>query len=133
MLDKQELILVVDDMRMMRNVVKKILGQLGYENIVEAENGKEAWTKYNELKDDDKTIGAIFMDIVMPMMNGKEVLMEIRKVDAKTPVVMLSSVADNKMIEDCKRMGITDYILKPINTDTGPKIIGDILAKVEPA
>lgn len=130
MLDSQALVMVVDDMRMMRTVVKKILGKLGYENVIEAENGKEAWTRYKELTEKGESIGIIFMDIVMPMMTGKEVLMEIRKVDASTPVVMLSSVADNKMIDDCKRMGITDYILKPINTDTGPQTISDILEKV---
>ena len=130
MLDKSEIILVVDDMRMVRNVIKKILYTLGYENIIEAENGCECLKRYNECASEDKKIGAIFLDIVMPMMTGKEVLKEIRIVDSDTPIIMLSSVADEQMIEECKTMGILDYIIKPINAENGPEIIQAVIDKI---
>ena len=130
MLNKSEIILIVDDMRMVRNVIKKILYTLGYENVIEAENGSECLKRYNECASEGKKIGAIFLDIVMPMITGKEVLQEIRLVDQETPVIMLTSVADEQMIDECKAMGILDYIVKPINSENGPDIIQGVIDKI---
>jgi len=124
MLNKDAMILIVDDMKMVRTAIKKYLTTLGYTNIIEAENGAEAVSKS---KDNDVDI--VFMDIVMPIMTGVEALKKIREEKTNLPVVMLTSIADQKMIDDCQSYGVLDYILKPINADSGPEILKRTLQK----
>ena len=118
MLDRNALILIVDDMKLVRTAIKRYLNTLGYNNLIEAENGAEAVKKFQ-----DNKVAFIFMDVVMPIMTGAEALKKIREVDSEIPITMLSSVADQKTIDDCKMHGILDYILKPLNAETGPDTI----------
>jgi len=124
MLDHNALILIVDDMKLVRNAIKRYLNSLGYDNIIEAENGAEAVKKFQ-----DNQIAFIFMDLVMPIMTGLEALKKIREVDNEIPITMLSSVADQKSIDDCKMYGVLDYILKPLNAASGPDTIKKALEK----
>ena len=124
MLDHDALILIVDDMKLMRTAIKRYLNSLGYNNIIEAENGAEAVKKFT-----DNQVALIFMDVVMPIMTGAEALKKIREMDSEVPVTMLSSVADQKTIDDCKIHGILDYILKPLNAASGPDTIKKVLEK----
>jgi two-component system chemotaxis response regulator CheY len=124
MLDHNALILIVDDMRLVRNAIKRYLNSLGYDNVIEAENGAEAVKKFQ-----DNQIAFIFMDMVMPIMTGLEALQKIREVDNEVPITMLSSVADQKSIDDCKMYGVLDYILKPLSATSGPDTIKKALEK----
>ena len=124
MLDRNALILIVDDMKLVRNAIKRYLNSLGYENVIEAENGAEAVKKFK-----DNRIAFIFMDMVMPIMTGLEALKKIREEDSDIPITMLSSVADEKSIEDCKMYGVIDYILKPLSAASGPETIKKVLEK----
>jgi len=125
MLPKEAKIMVVDDMKMIRSAIKKYLGELGYQNTVEASNGKEAVDIFSSEKPE-----MVFMDIVMPEMTGNQALVEMRKNDKVTPIVMLTSVADESMVQECSDAGILGYILKPLNTDNGPGMLSDMLDKV---
>lgn len=125
MLPKEAKIMVVDDMKMIRTAIKKYLGELGYENTVEAGSGREAVAKFSAEKP-----AIVFMDIVMPDMTGNEALSEIRKSDQVTPIVMLTSVAEENMVKECSDAGILGYILKPLNTDNGPGMLSAMLGKV---
>jgi two-component system chemotaxis response regulator CheY len=107
-----------------RNALKHYLKSLGYEKLIEAENGAEAVKKFQ-----DNKVDFIFMDVVMPIMTGAEALKKIREIDRDVPIAMLSSVADQKTIDDCKIHGILDYILKPLNAASGPDIIKKVLEK----
>jgi len=124
MLDHNALILIVDDMKMMRTAIKRYLSSLGYDNVIEAENGAEAVKKFQ-----DNQIAFIFMDMVMPIMTGLEALKKIREVDSEIPITMLSSVADQNSIDDCKMYGVLDYILKPLSATSGPDTIKKALEK----
>ena len=124
MLDHNALILIVDDMKMMRTAIKRYLSSLGYDNVIEAENGAEAVKKFQ-----DNQIAFIFMDMVMPIMSGLEALKKIREVDSEIPITMLSSVADQNSIDDCKMYGVLDYILKPLSATSGPDTIKKALEK----
>lgn len=124
MLDKGAKILIVDDMKLIRTAIRKYLADVGYTNVVEAENGEEAVAKHAEEKP-----AFIFLDVVMPKMTGDQALKEIRKTDKTTPIVMLTSVAEENMIEACRQEGILDYAIKPINRDIGPKLVLGLLAK----
>lgn len=108
-------VLVVDDSNFIRIAIKKCLKKIGYENIIEAGNGREGVEMYKKERPD-----IIFMDYVMPELSGYEALQKIRSVDKTTPVVMFTSVADQKIIDECSALGISGYVVKPLTAETGP-------------
>ncbi|NIP72365.1 MAG: response regulator [Gammaproteobacteria bacterium] len=122
MLDRDAAILIVDDMKMIRTAIKRYLKELGYHNLIEAENGAEAVKKFK-----DNKIGFIFIDVVMPIMTGPEALHQIREMDTDVPIAVLSSVADQQVIGDCELYGVLDYILKPLNAESGPETLQKVL------
>ena len=123
MVSQDSKIMIVDDMKMVRSSIKAYLKQLGYENIVEAVDGQDAIEKHAM-----EEPAFIFMDIVMPNLNGNEALKHIREADKKTPIVMLTSVSDEKLIKECEALGIKGYILKPLTREYGPGTLSQMLA-----
>ena len=99
-------ILIADDSLFMRNVLKDIFSKEGHE-LIEAENGKEALEKYNIAKPD-----LVLLDIIMPEVDGIEVL---KKIGATAKVVVISAVGQEKMVEEAKKLGALDYIVKPFD------------------
>lgn len=125
MLPKNARILLVDDMKMIRTAIRKYLVSLGYENIDEAVDGEDALKHYAAERP-----AMIFMDVVMPNISGDEALKIIREGDKKTPVVMITSVAEKGVMEGCEQQGILGYILKPLTLQTGPQALLEMLGKV---
>jgi CheY-like chemotaxis protein/CheY-specific phosphatase CheX len=117
-----EKILVVDDSKFIRLSMKRFLNSLGYENIVEAANGLEAVEMHAKEKP-----AIIFMDVVMPEMTGDEALEKIRATDSDTPIVILSSVTDNTVIDRCNQVGVSGYIVKPLTAEDGPDRLKEFL------
>lgn len=103
-------VLVVDDARLMRAMLKDILVKEEYEVIGEADNGREAVEKYRELRPD-----LVTMDIVMPEMDGITAVKEILKIDRKAKVIVVSAVDQQILIIRAIKAGAKDYILKPLN------------------
>ncbi|MDY6905156.1 MAG: response regulator [Thermodesulfobacteriota bacterium] len=117
-------ILIVDDSALMRAAMKKYLAKIGYENTLEAANGDEAVEMHRKESPD-----FIFLDHVMPQTTGYEALQQIRQTDRTVPVVMCTSVSDQKIINDCRELGISGYITKPLTAEDGPvklkKLLGN--------
>jgi two-component system chemotaxis response regulator CheY len=105
-------ILIVDDSRMIRLSVRKLLASYGFDRIIEADDGDVALAKHREERPD-----LIIMDVVMPRMRGDVALGQIRQVDPNVPVVMLSSLTDDSSIEACRKVGITAWLPKPLTPD----------------
>jgi CheY-like chemotaxis protein/CheY-specific phosphatase CheX len=121
-LPKEAKVLLVDDSSMIRKAIKRYLNKLGYDNIIEADDGTVALEKVkNEAPD------FMFMDVVMDKMNGDAALVAIREMGSNIPVVMLSSVTDKKLVEQCEAQGVSGFIFKPIQADKGAEIIADYL------
>jgi len=116
-------ILVVDDSSFLRNSLKKMLEEHGYEVVGMAENGLAALTKYKELKPD-----LVTLDIIMPQMNGVEVLKLLRAVDPNACVVMVSSMSSKGSVTDCIQAGAKNYILKPFEAQKVIAIIQKALS-----
>ncbi len=127
MLSKDAKILVVDDTLIMREMLRRVLASMGYNSVLQAEHGKAA---INILEKNAYKIDLVFLDIVMPFMDGKATLKKIREKSKTLPVVMLTSVADSDAIAECVKEGILSYTLKPINAATGPEILGQIFGKL---
>jgi len=115
-------VLVVDDSAMIRKALKRFLEKLGYNNVIEADDGASAIEAVNNDAPD-----FVFMDVVMENINGDIALKEIRNSGAEVPVVMLSSVTDQSLISRCQDYGISGFIFKPIRADSGADIIKDYL------
>ncbi len=106
-----QIILVVDDVAFMRRLLVGILTKLGYATI-EASSGEEA---VRAIKKQAPTL--IFMDIVMPEVDGIALCKWVRQNEATrdTPVIMCTAHQDRKSIEAAIRAGATDLILKPVD------------------
>jgi CheY-like chemotaxis protein/CheY-specific phosphatase CheX len=115
-------VLLVDDSVMIRKALKRFLVKLGYNNIIEADDGVTAIEAVKEQSPD-----FMFMDVVMENLNGDVALKEIRASGSAVPVVMLSSVTDQTLIHRCQDYGISGFIFKPIQADCGADIVKDYL------
>lgn len=107
-------ILVVDDMSTMRRIIKTILNQLGYTNIDEAENGKQALAKLKNEKYD-----FVITDWNMPEMDGLTLVKEIRSdPDLKNlPVLMVTAEAKKENVMEALKAGVSNYIVKPFTAE----------------
>ena len=106
-------ILVVDDSRIMRNIIKNIFTDLKIHcQYLEAGNGVEAFKLLEANK-----VNLVFLDWNMPEMDGLEFLKKVRAMpDYKTlPIIMITSEAAKYNIVGAIKAGATDYIVKPIN------------------
>ena len=106
-------VLVVDDESRMRKLVKDFLEREGY-RVLEAENGEKAVDLFFEQKD----ISLILLDVMMPKMDGWQVLKEIRQY-SKVPIIMLTARADERDELLGFELGVDEYIAKPFS----PKIL----------
>ena len=121
-LPKDSKILVVDDSSMIRKALRRFLAGLGYENVIEANDGVTAVESVKSEAPD-----FLFMDVVMTEMNGNEALKNIRASGSNVPVVMLSSVTDKGLVDECQESGVSGFIFKPIQADNGAAIIKEYL------
>lgn len=105
-------ILVVDDNENNRYTLRRRLNRLGYKLITEAENGQLA---LNELAKEEQDI--ILLDVMMPVMDGFEVLTHIKNTPkyANIPVIMISALDDIENIVQAIELGADDYLPKPFN------------------
>ena len=105
-------ILIVDDAAFMRMMIKDILSKNGYNVVGEAENGKIAVDKYNEVKPD-----LVLMDITMPEMDGIQALKAIKGNDPNAQVIMCSAMGQQAMVIEAIQSGAKDFIVKPFQAD----------------
>jgi len=103
-------ILIVDDALFMRNMLKDILTQNGFEIVAEAVNGLEAVERYLELRPD-----LVTMDIVMPLKSGIEALQEIIAADPQARIVMCSALGQESLVMEAVQSGARDFIVKPFD------------------
>ena len=113
--DKTIKVMVVDDFATMRRIVKGVLKNLGFNNIIEAENGKDA---FNELK--KEPVGLIVSDWNMPNMTGLELLKAVRgDKDLKdTPFIMVTAEGQKENVVEAVKAGVSNYIIKPFTPET---------------
>ena len=115
-------ILMVDDSKTSRKILRGILEENGHEIIGEAGNGKEAVSKYIELKPDITT-----MDITMPVMNGLDALKQIVDYDKNAKVVMITAAGQKTKMVDAVKYGASDFLAKPFDSDQIIDIINKVL------
>lgn len=105
-------ILIVDDSRTSRKILRTILEGAGHEVIGEAVDGVDGVNKFQELSPEITTL-----DITMPNMDGLEALKEIKKVNADAKIIMVTAAGQqNKMVEAIKS-GASEFVTKPFEAE----------------
>ncbi len=108
-------VLIVDDFSTMRRIVRNILRQLGFTNVVEADDGTTAWEVLNREK-----IEFIVSDWNMPQMTGIDLLRKVRASEqfADIPFLMVTAEAQQENIIEAVQAKVSNYIVKPFTADT---------------
>ena len=114
-------ILIVDDSRTSRRILRGIFEKEGYNVVGEAKNGLEGVQLFDELRPD-----LVTMDITMPIMSGVESLKEIKSKFPDAKVVMVSAAGQQHNMLEAVQNGATEFISKPFDMD----VIKDIVKKV---
>jgi len=114
-------VLIVDDAKFMRGLIRKSLEEAGFEVVGEAENGDQA---IELLKSTDPDV--VTLDIVMPDKNGLEVLREMLKIKPNLNVIIVSAMGQTDIIAEALRIGAKDYVIKPFQ----PQVVVDVIRRV---
>jgi len=130
MIDTGIKVLVVDDMSTMRRIVKNVLRQIGFSDIIEAENGQDALTKLKA-----GGFGLVVSDWNMPVMQGIELLRAVRA-DAELkalPFLMVTAEAQKENLIEAVQAGVSNYVVKPFTAEVLQGKLEKIFANVQPA
>ena len=106
-------VLIVDDSRTSRRILRDILEKAGYEVIGEAVNGKEGIEQYDKMQPDIVT-----MDITMPEMDGIEALRRIREAHPDARVVMITAAGQKDKMMEAVKIGASEFVSKPFIIET---------------
>ncbi|HEX7128362.1 MAG TPA: sigma-54 dependent transcriptional regulator [Thermodesulfobacteriota bacterium] len=117
-------ILVVDDEENIRQYLKSLLTLKGFD-VVLAQDGEEALQRLSE----GATFSLIILDIMLPKMDGLEVLGRIRKIARQTPVIMLTGVGETGTIVKAMKLGASDYLTKPFEEEELDFAMNSVLEK----
>jgi two-component system chemotaxis response regulator CheY len=116
-------VLVVDDAKFMRHMIKAILVGLGWEVVGEASDGVEAVELFNALKPD-----VVTLDIVMPKASGIEALKAIRTSDPNAKCVMISAIDQREPLMEALKLGAADYVVKPFEKERVEEAMQRVIA-----
>ncbi|MDO9207549.1 MAG: chemotaxis response regulator CheY [Sulfuricurvum sp.] len=117
-------LLVVDDSSTMRRIIKNTLSRLGYDEVLEGEDGLQGWNALNENND----VGMLITDWNMPEMNGLELVKKVRA-DARfvdLPIIMVTTEGGKAEVITALKAGVNNYIVKPFT----PQVLKEKLAAV---
>jgi two-component system chemotaxis response regulator CheY len=108
-------VLVVDDYQTMIRIIRNLLNQLGFKNIEEAKDGRQALEKLNSGR-----VGLVISDWNMEPMTGYELLQQVRASDKlkATPFIMVTAESKTENVIAAKKAGVNNYIVKPFNAET---------------
>ena len=115
--------LVVDDAKFMRHMIKGILVGMGWEVVGEASDGVEAVELFNDLKPD-----VVTLDIVMPKASGIDALKAIRTTHPHAKCVMISAIDQREPLMEALKLGAADYVVKPFEKERVEEAMQRVIA-----
>jgi two-component system, chemotaxis family, chemotaxis protein CheY len=126
LMDLSMKILIVDDFATMRRIMKNILKQIGFSNIIEADDGT---TALEELK--KNAVDLIISDWNMPKMTGLDLLKSVRGSDGlkDVPFLMVTAEAQKQNVIDAVQAGVTNYVVKPFTAEAISEKLEKIFGK----
>jgi two-component system chemotaxis response regulator CheY len=105
-------VLVADDARFMRQLIRDIIEPEGFEVVGEAADGRAAVEEFTRLSPD-----LVTMDIVMPKRSGIDAVKEILALNPTAKVAMVSALGQESLVMEALQAGASDYIVKPFKPD----------------
>lgn len=114
-------VLIVDDSKTSRKILRSVLEENGHEVIGEAVNGEDGIEKFKSLNPELTTL-----DITMPVMDGLEALRQIMDYDKSAKVIMVTAAGQKTKMVDAIKYGASEFLAKPFEATQ----IIDIIAKV---
>lgn len=118
-------ILLVDDSKTMRNIQRRILGEMPNVEFAEAGDGVEALSVINATGKFD----LVLVDWNMPNMDGLTLVTRIREQDKATPLVMCTTEAEKTRVIEALKAGVNNYVVKPFSNESLMDKIKQTLAK----
>jgi len=115
-------ILIVDDAKLMRNIIKQTLLEDQEYTIFEVNNGMDAVESYKTNQPD-----LVTMDVTMEHKNGLDATRDILSFDQNAKIIIVTSLGQGKLIEDCIQAGVKDFILKPFTKEHIRTIVSRVL------
>ena len=106
-------VLVADDASFMRQMIRDIIDQEGFEVVGEAADGVEVVEKFTELTPD-----LVMMDIVMPKRSGIDAVKAIMEIAPQASVVMCSALGQETLVMEAIQAGAKDFIVKPFKPES---------------
>ena len=116
-------ILIADDSKTIRKIMRLQLEEMGHEIVAEAEDGNQALEFYFKHSPD-----LITMDMQMPGMNGLEAVTKIKKIDKKVKIIMITAHGQKDLVVGSIKQGVNDYVLKPITAEKLEESINKIFS-----
>jgi two-component system chemotaxis response regulator CheY len=116
-------VLLTDDEAHIRKFIGLVLKRLGSPVIIEAANGQEAVSLYEKHKPD-----LVLLDVNMPIMDGVQALTQIMQKDPQALVIMLTSLTNRQIVEQCATLGALDYLRKDLPRDEMIALLTKIIA-----
>ncbi len=107
-----ETVMIVDDAKVMRNIIKEILDKSSKYRFLEASTGEEAVELYKKEKPN-----CVTMDISMDEKSGVDAAKEILEFDKNAKIVMVTALGQDRLLRECVRLGVCDYIVKPFSKE----------------
>ncbi len=107
-------VLVVDDSRSMRNIVRKVLTSLENTEVIEASDGVEALTAISGAAEG---FDLMLIDWNMPNMDGFALVTKVREKNRRTPLIMVTTEAEKSRVIDAIKAGVNNYVVKPFTPD----------------
>jgi two-component system chemotaxis response regulator CheY len=117
-------VLIVDDSRTSRKILKGLLEDEGYEVIGEATNGLEGYDKYVELKPD-----VVTMDITMPVLDGIAALKKIKDDYPEAKIIMITAAGQKTKMVEAVRNGASEFVAKPFEKDHLKAVIEKVVSQ----
>lgn len=112
-------ILVVDDMKTMRIVVKRCLVALGFSDITEADDGESAWTAIEGSLIEQRPFKLIISDWTMVRLSGLDLLKKVRthNLMGSVPFLMITAESDTAQVKEAIMAGVSNYVTKPFTQE----------------
>lgn len=117
-------VLLVDDSKMSRKVLRNLLEEAGYSILAEATNGAEAVEAYKKQKPD-----LVTLDITMPVMDGIEALKNLVAYDADVKVIMITAAGQQSKLIQALKIGAKKFITKPFDKDEIVSNVSELMSE----
>ncbi len=113
-------ILIVDDMKTMRIVIKRSLLALGFSDVTEADDGDNAIVAVESAITEQRPFKLIISDWTMARVSGLDFLKQMRahKIMSKVPFLMITAESDAAQVKEAVAAGVSNYITKPFTQET---------------